>query len=262
MRIALFLIAAAAYAQQPGTAELIDKWIAATEINNKKSAQYAYREHTIFREVDKDGKETGRRTETWEVIGLEGSTYRKLVQRDGMPLSPKEQKKEDERLAKETAKRRKETPEQRRNRLLSLDYGISFTPRHVPRLFDVKYLGSEMMDGRLVHVLECNPKTGLKVSGNDKELLNYQVKVWLDPEHAWDPRMEMLVITDKSRMRKGSKIINVSERHEDGTWLAKELHIVFDIRFFKLIGEHGELHTTYSDYQKFEVDSFINFEAQ
>ncbi len=57
--------------------------------------------------MDKNGKETDRNTETWDVIGLEGSAYRKLIQRDDKTLVPKEQKKEDERLAKEIEQRRK-----------------------------------------------------------------------------------------------------------------------------------------------------------
>src|SRR5262249_52135283 len=88
--------------------------------NGKKTAQYAYREYKVTRDLDEKGKETSRETETWETIGLVGSSYRKLVARNDQPLSAKEQKREDDRLHKEEALRKRETPEQRRRRLFTL----------------------------------------------------------------------------------------------------------------------------------------------
>src|SRR5689334_1580333 len=112
----------AGLAEERDAVEIARKSVEAVKANNAKMRQYAYREYKVTWDLDKNGKETDRRTETWEVIGLEGSAYRKLVQRDDKPLSSKEQKREDERLRKEAELRRKETPEERRRRLFSFSY--------------------------------------------------------------------------------------------------------------------------------------------
>ena len=128
----------AAFGQHPDPAELLRRSDEAGKVNGEKSQQYAYREYKVTQEFDKNGKQTDRQTETWDVIGLEGSTYRKLIQRNDQPLPPKEQKKEDERLAKEAVLRRKENPEQRRKRLFSFSYSVGRLPtERLISLFDL-----------------------------------------------------------------------------------------------------------------------------
>ena len=50
--------------------------------NRPNTRQYAFREYYVNREVNAAGKETDRETETWDIIGLEGYSYRKLVGRN------------------------------------------------------------------------------------------------------------------------------------------------------------------------------------
>ena len=92
MRILLLLICAATHAaaalREP--AELALKIAAVVEANLEKSRAYAYRHHQVTARLDKNGKQLGQHSQTWEVIGLEGVRYRKLVQRDDKPLPLKE----------------------------------------------------------------------------------------------------------------------------------------------------------------------------
>ena len=140
----LVLFGGFAFAQAPDVADILRRSALAAKANNPKASLYAYREHIINLQVGKNGKETDRRTETWDVIGLEGSSYRRLMERNDRALPPKEQKREDERMAKEADKRRKETAEQRRNRTFSFHYSLTFSP-DLMHLYEVSYVQREIL---------------------------------------------------------------------------------------------------------------------
>ena len=76
---AFLLFSSAARGSGADAVELGRKSVQAMAENRDKSRRYAFREYYVNRDFDKNGKETGRETQTWDVIGLEGSTYKKLV---------------------------------------------------------------------------------------------------------------------------------------------------------------------------------------
>ena len=243
----------------PDAAELIRRSAQAEKANSEKLRQYAYRAYNVTQQKDKNGKDTERRTETWDVIGLEGSTYRKLIQRNDRPLDPKEQKSEDERLAKETALRRTQTPEQRRKRLLSFSYSISsLPPERMPDLYNFEFKGMESVDGRDAYVVEGLPKPGARpANDNEKEHLNFRVRTWIDAEDQVQARGEMEAIGEHSRMQKGSLIESRRTRDESGVWLPREIRIRLNVRFLKMVGVQADITETYSNYRRFQVDSRV-----
>jgi len=259
MRLALLAVLASAALAQPNAVELFLLSAQAEKANSEKVREYTYREYKVTQEIDKDGKETHRQTETWDVIGLEGSTYRKLILRNDQPLEPKEQKREDERLAKETALRRKETSEQRRKRLLSfsLSYSVrSLEPERTVALFDLEFKGEEDVDGRAAYVIEGMPKPGARpANANEKENLNYRMKMWIDREDHVRSRSESEVIGEHSRMQKGTVIELRSARNEVGAWLPMDFRFRFNLRILKVGHARGDIRLTFSDYQRFQVDS-------
>jgi hypothetical protein len=70
-----------------------------------------------LRHLDAQGKVTLSEVQTYDVTLPEGTPYRQLVQRDDHPLSPAEERKEQESLAKSIAERRRETEAERSRRL-------------------------------------------------------------------------------------------------------------------------------------------------
>ena len=237
----------------------LGNWLAAGEkANTEKTRDYAWRSYKVSTQFDKDGKESSRRTESWEVIGLEGSAYRRLMLRDDKPLPPAEQKREDERLARETAKRKSENSEQRRKRLFSTTYTLGFRAERMKDLYDLKYVKDDAVDGRPAWVVEGLPKAELHpTDANDRELLNYKVTAWVDREDHVASRVVLEVIGEHSRMRKGTVFDAEDFRNEAGAWLAKSVHIRFQIRVFKMVDVRGEDNETFSDYRRFQVDSKI-----
>src|SRR5262245_21577555 len=177
MRVPAFVLLSAVFSSAqtatPDPVDLMRRSAKAEKENNSKRRQYAYREYKVNRDFDKNGKETGRETETWEVIGLEGSTYRKLIMRNDKPLPHKEQRREDERLVKETERRKKETPEERRRRTLSISYSFNFPYERAAELYELRDVGGEDVRGRRTHIVEGTPRSGFRPSTDDeKEALN------------------------------------------------------------------------------------------
>jgi hypothetical protein len=259
LTIVVAMMSSGAFGQTtgPDVADLLRRWVQAQKTNTEKTRQYAYREYIVT--VQQEKSKEDRKTETWDVIGLEGSTYRKLIQRNDQPLNPKEQKNEDEHLAKETALRRKETPEQRRNRTLSLTYSLgSLPPERTAQLYDFEFKGKELVNGRDTYLIEGLPKPGVRTANdNEKENLNFRLKMWLDAEDGVEVRGESLAVGEHSRMQKGSIFESRSSRHESGVWLLQEFRVRMNIRFFKLLSVQADMTDTFSNYQKFQVDSRV-----
>jgi hypothetical protein len=107
-------------------------------------------------------------------------------------------------------------------------------------------------------VIEKTPKADAKpANSNEGELLHYRTKEWIDKEDLVTARSDMEVIREGSRMKPGTRIEFKNMRNSDGTWLLQETRIRYNIKFFKLMGAHGDQLTTMSDYHKFEATSRI-----
>src|SRR6266850_5689615 len=118
-RLALALLLMSVAFADDSPMEMIRRSIEANQANAKKARQYTYQEYRVKTERDAKGKPGDSESLTWDIIALEGSTYRKLILKNGKPLSEKEQKHEDEQLRNEAERRRNENAEQRKRRLFN-----------------------------------------------------------------------------------------------------------------------------------------------
>jgi hypothetical protein len=250
------LLPSLASAQAPDVEEILRKSDEAGQKNGIQSDLYAYREFIVNTELDKNGKQQSQQTETWDVIGLEGAPYRRLILHDEKPLSTKEQKSEDKRLAEETKKRQRENKPPK-NKVFSFSYSLHFG-RESMHLFDVSYLGEETVNGRLAYIIEGVPKpTARPANDNEKELLHYRVKRWIDKQDLIDARIDLEVVSAGSRMQPGTLITTVLHRLDGGVWVVSETQIDYSLRFFKVAGARGKQVSTRTDFHKFEVSSRV-----
>jgi len=262
MRLLVFATASASlWAQAPNVQgpkidELLKKSGAANDANGPKARQYLYREYTVTTELDGKGEPSSRHTQTWEAIGLEGSEYRRLVQRDDKPLTAKEQKQEDEKLRKETDRRRKEKKGGIKNPL-SRTYSFGYSAGD-ERFFDFRYVGEEVVDERPMYVLEGTPKSGVKpTNDHEKQLLLSRLKLWIDKEEFFGSGFEMNVTGAGGDMRPGTMIAIKQQRMEDGTWLMNDLRFKLIIKPLGIVNVRKEGVITRSGFHKFVVDSRI-----
>src|SRR5215469_2105246 len=101
--------------------EMVRRALAAYTRDDAIVRQYTYLQRDDFRMLDGDGNVKHRDIHTFDITLLEGSPYRRLVKRNDQPLSPDEEKQQQANLQRSIDERRKETPEQRRQRVADWD---------------------------------------------------------------------------------------------------------------------------------------------
>jgi len=256
----LFLAAVSCRADTPDPVDIIRQSIKVHAGNRIKAATYTFQEYHVARYFDSHGGENrkDRETETWDVVALEGSAYRKLILRNDKPLVAKEQKKEDERLLKEAELRKKETAEQRRSRLFEVKYSYIIPYPKIPDIYDLKFLRSEEIAGREAYVIECTPKTSFTpATADEKESLNFRTVLWIDRQDMFPVSTDLEVIGDHSRLRRGSRATLTESKINEDVWMPKETKVNFAVSVFKLITIRAEKVVTFSGFKKFQVSSSI-----
>lgn len=251
----------------PDPAEIIKKSIEAGEANQKIARNYTYVEREEERDLNSDGSLKKTESHTYEVTLLEGEPYSRLIQKDDKPLSPKEEKKEQEKLDKSIREHDKETPEQRAKRRAKFEKEQEDERkflREMTSAFDFRMLGDETIDGRAVWVIECIPRPGFKPTMKHGDILaKVRGKLWIDKEGYDWVKGEIEVIDTLSfglallRVHKGTQIKFEETRVNDEVWLPKRFFLGGSVRVAYVKGMKGEDISTYRDYKKFQVETKV-----
>jgi hypothetical protein len=226
---------------------------------------YVQREET--RELDRSGKVRVRKDETWDVIPLEGSPYKRLVSHDGRTLSTAEQELEDQKERAAAEERHNETPEQRAHRLEEWRHRQDRQRqplRELPDAFNFTLLPEEDLDGRPVYVIEALPKPGYKPKSTYTAFFpRVKVHAWIDKTDLQAKRIEIEATDTISfggfllRLEKGSRIVIEQTRMNDQVWLPRHVSVLAEARLMLLKNINREMEYNFSDYKKFQVDSRV-----
>ena len=100
MRLLLLALALPAIVSAQDPLEIIRR---ATELDRRDTAlarSYTFLQRQERRDLDSKGRLTKTESDTFDVTLLVGVPYRRLVARNDQPLSPKDRRKEEEKLQK------------------------------------------------------------------------------------------------------------------------------------------------------------------
>lgn len=247
--------------------EIVRRVVERSQQNSKISLDYTYLQRQEVRELDSAGRVRKRTIETWDVTLLEGSPYRRLVGRNDRPLSPEEQKAEDDKRRASNQQRRSETQEQKARRLADWQRRRERQEQPVkelPDAFNFSLLGEEQIDGRPVYRIDAVPKPGYKPKS---QLANFfpkvKLRLWIDKADFEAARVEMETLGTISfggflvRLSKGTRLTIEQTRVNDEVWLPKHVALTAEARILLLKGFNRDLDFTFSDYKKFQVDSHV-----
>jgi hypothetical protein len=259
----LLLSAAFAWAEvSPG--ELVRQSIANGEKAWKLSHQYEFRETDTEERLDASGEVKSRSTSVLDVFPVGGTSYEKLVQKNGRPLTPEQSEKEEQRLLKTRNERQRETPTQRAARLAKEERDRSFM-KEVPDAFDFKIVGQEHLPTGDAWVLEAAPRPGFQPrSRYAKTFPKMRGKLWIDKKDVQWVKADAEAMDTVSfwfflaRLAKGSHIVLEQARLPDGNWVPKSLRAQASARVMLVKSYRFRENITYGDYRKVPRDTGLS----
>jgi hypothetical protein len=247
--------------------EIVRKSVELDQANWRLMKNYTWLARETERRLDASGRVKSEESEEWETVVLYGEPHRRTLKRDGEPLKPDEQRKQQEKMDKAVVKLQRETPEQRERRLVhdekEREKDREFL-REIPDLYDFHLEGEQKIEGLDVWVIAATPKMGYKAKNGDAAaLLKIRGKLWIDKaEYQW-VRIEAETTATISwglflaRLNPGAKLVFEQTRVNDEIWLPRRETVSGSGRLglVKKIAMEQEL--IWSNYRKFQVDSKI-----
>jgi len=261
--LAVLPIASAQSVLQPDVRDIVRRSVQRDAVNFQRFRNYTFQENTEETRYDKEGRATSTKTETADILMLAGQPYTRLIAHDGRPLSEKEERKEQEKLDKELAKRLKDPEKQKAEFEKERAEDRRFF-QEIPDAFDFTLLGEETVDGLPVWKIRAEPKPGYKPREKDAGIFKkVRATVWIDQgEYQW-VKADVEVIETISwglfvlRIPPGAKISFLQTRVNAEVWLPKEVRIRADARLGLLKTFRMGFEIAYSNYRKFQSESQV-----
>ena len=157
----LFLPALWAAAPPPGVDEIVRRSLERDMRNVRALDDYAYEVKNTQRTYDGGGKVTKTEITVEEVLQVDGTRYRRKIEEDGHPLKPTEAKREQDKLDREMARRRAESPSQRKTRIeeeKKKREEFRVLREDVGRAYDFKLMGEDVIQGAKCWRVSAEPK--------------------------------------------------------------------------------------------------------
>jgi len=247
--------------------EIVRKSVELDQSNWVRMKNYTWIARETERSLDSRGKVKSEKTETWETLVVYGEPHRRMLERDGKPLSVPDQRKEQLKLDNALAKLEHETAQQRERRQAEYEKKREKDReflRDVPDLFDFKLLGEDKIDGLDAWMISATPRPGAQAKHSEaKPLLKVQAKMWIDKaEYQW-VRLEAETTATISfglfivRLNPGAKLVFEQTRVNDEVWLPKRETVRGAGRLGLVKKLAGEQEVTWNNYRKFQVDSKV-----
>jgi len=250
--LGILVLAAVAHAAPVDVRAIIQRSVAANEIDWKAAPNYSFVERDV--EV-KGGRQT---TKTYQVLMIEGSQYNKVIAINDKPLTAAQQAQEEKKLQQEIAHRHGEAPGDRAKRVAK--YNRERQQDHImlqemANAFDFKLIGEQQVNGREVWVLDATPRTGYRPKSRDaKVLTGMRGKLWVDKKDYQWVKVEAEVFRPVSfglfvaKVRVGTRISLEQAPVTASIWLPRHFRVDLTTSILGF-GRHSIDDETYRDYR-------------
>lgn len=243
---------------------LLLKVVENQERNEDLQRQYAYVETTTTETVDGKGKVTKTESLTYEVTPTLDGEYKRLVARNGTPLSEKDARSE-EKLLREFREKQKNLSaaeqDKAREKVRRRTDRFKTRLRESLEVFDFTPLADEEVDGRPVRAFAFKPRPGYKPRSRATSVLNkLEGTLWIDPARAQLVKLRALFREDYKlaggifgNVAKGSEAVAEQRDARGEVWLLDRITLKVNARLYFLKRYSARVTTAYSDYKKFTV---------
>lgn len=247
--------------------QIVERSLELDRHNAEVARNYTFIQRQQQRDVDSNGRVKKVESDTWDVTMLEGSPYRRKIAHNDKPLSARDQAREEANLRKSIEDRRKETPEQRAQRIQEWHrkQDRQREPlREIPEAFDLKLAAEEKVDGMDAWIIDATPHPGYRPRSRTAQFFpKVKARFWIAKQDYQWVKIDMVTLDTISfygfliRMAKGSHLVFEAAHVNNEVWLPKRAVLTGSVRLalFKLI--RGDISFEYSDYRKFQTDSRV-----
>jgi hypothetical protein len=271
----LCLVATSSHAQQRPLPELqpfLQEVRKRLDTDDQRQSGYMYLQTRRDHKLDKAGRPTDESVKISESYpGLPGEPrWARLLSEDGRPVPARELEKADDDRRKHVekyarklqedaeqvrAKQEREREKDRRERAENID--------DVFRVFDVRVLGREALEGHDTIVFSLTPRPGVKPKTRSGNIIrNFTGRAWISESDYELVRLEMEAIDTVSigfgllaRLHKGSQASFQRRKVNDEAWLPAVAKYNVSVRVgLVAVMRRGAL-VEYSNYKKFSVDT-------
>lgn len=234
MRLGALLVIFATTLAGQDLHEIVRRAVDLDARNTQLMRGYTYHERRETHEFDGSGKVRRDEVRTWDAIPLEGTTYRRLIARNDLPISAEERRTEDAKLQFHTELRLKETAAERQKRISEWEHRQqqrTHEPlKELPDAFDFTPAGEALIDGRTVYVIDAKPKPGY----HPKSLLagyfpKIRARLWIDKAEGQWVRVDAESLDTISfagfvlRVAKGSHYIAEQMPVDNNIWVPRRI---------------------------------------
>lgn len=258
MRLLLLLATLPLWAADDANA-IVRRLIDADNRNDEKAEQYTYVQDNAWFAPGKNGEFKQSRSETLEVIFIEGLTYRKLVARNGKPIDAKEKAKVEKEMRQTAEQRRKHRAPAEGGGITNGHSNVDFgSDAELLTLFDNRVTGEEEIGGRKAWVIESTPQESrIPANKHEKDLANLTKKFWIDELENAKLRTVYTVIGDYIFLKPGSTMTIEFQKINQDVW--QPVLAVFASRdnTAKIVQKEE---IRFSNFQKFDVQSTITID--
>jgi hypothetical protein len=243
---------------------LIQRVIDFQQRQQELTRQYAFRESIVTQDVTSDGNVEDSESETYLVTPGPGGDYRRLVARNGAPLSARddadEEKKFQKYLQEQLRLPEKEREAETRKKVEERVKRFQERLREALEVFDFEPLPDEVVAGQPVRVFRFSPKPGYEGHSRATDILaRLDGKVWIDDQRDQLAKLEIRFRKSLKflggvfgRVSEGSHAVAVASFNED-LWLLDRIDVSLDARFYFLKKYRQQITFDYHDYQKYTV---------
>jgi len=234
------------------TQDIIRRSVAANDANWNAAPNYTFTE----REVKTAGE--SKTVMNYRVWMIEGSPYNELVAINDKPLSPAEQAKEKQKLARETKRREDEGQSERSRRIAKYqserrqDHALM---QEMTKALTFRLRGTATLDGHAVYVFDATPRPGYQPSSHETRVLTgMKGTLWVDKETYQWVKVEAEVFRPVpfglfiAKVNPGTRFILEQAPVSGGLWQPKRFRVEVRASIFWRKRNSDE-DSTYSDYR-------------
>ena len=226
--------------------------VTATQRHWRAWIRYTYLERDQNRHLDLAGHVKSEDVDVSRAILINGVQFDQILERNGRPLPPAEERKQKEELARLM----RQTPEQRAEKVRLEEEENTSLVGEVPKAFDFELAGEDVVNGRPAWVLQATPHPGYQAQGRYGKMFSKVAgKLWVDKEDFGWIKVDGNVTQSFSmglffaRVLRGSHITMEQTRVAEGIWMPEHIEVRAAARLLFVKSLMIDRVLTYSEYR-------------